>query len=264
MTIDQNNAAAPEATTEVKVENQTVEAPVEAKVEVQNIEWSLDKFKGKSAKEVEESYKNLESLIGKKVTELPEDIVKKYLDVPSAPEEYKLADEAKDIISPDLLKKARDLNISQTQLKEITDLLAIETRQKKAEAEGKAEEYIKANQKELEVEFGKSLDKRLDAVKSILTQYGDENLNNELKQSGLLHNAKFIKFLDKVTQDALSVKLVGAEYAQRAITPAEAQNQLNAKKMDKEFMAAYINRSHPGHDHAVNEMTKLYSIAFNF
>lgn len=257
MTIDQNNAAAVNATTEVKVENQTTEAPVETKVEVQNIEWSLDKFKGKSAKEVEESYKNLESLIGKKVTELPEDIVKKYLDVPSAPEDYKLADEAKEIISEDLLKKARELNVSQTQLKEITDLLAIETRQKKAEAEGKAEEYIKANQKELEVEFGKALDKRLDAVKSILAQYGDESLNESLKETGLLHNAKFIKFLDKITQDALSVKLVGADYAQRALTPEEAMSQMQAKRADVEFSKAYYDPFHPGHKQAIAEMQKL-------
>lgn len=257
MTIDQNNTAAINATTEVKVENQTAAIPAAPKAEVQTIEWSIDKFKGKSAKEVEESYKNLESLIGKKVTELPEDIVKKYLDVPSAPEEYKLADEAKDIISADLLKKARELNVSQTQLKEITDLLAIETRQKKAKEEGKAEEHIKANQKELESEFGKSLDKRLDAVKSILAQYGDESLNESLKETGLLHNAKFIKFLDKITQDALSVKLVGADYAQRALTPAEATVQMQTKRADPEFAKAYYDPFHPGHKQAVAEMQKL-------
>jgi hypothetical protein len=265
--------AAPIATTSEQVEVQTspeaAAVIAEAKVEAPKSfldslpedlkgNKSLEKFKDVS--DIAKSYVNLESLIGKKITEMPDEVVKQYLKVPTAPEKYILPEDAKDVITEDFLKLGLKNNINQAQMKEIADALVIKARQEKEIAEVKANEMIEANKKELEKEFGISLDKRMDAVKSVLSQYGDENLNETLKQSGLLHDAKFIKFLDKITQDALSAKLVGEDYARaKFLTPNEAKQKVAEKMQDTNFRSAYYSANHPGHKQAVDEMRKLFA-----
>jgi len=259
------NTAAPEATT--VTENTTVAAPV-TEVPASDIlsmvsedlrtVKSLEKFKGKDVNELAKSYTNLESLIGKKVSELPEDVVKQYLKVPTKPEEYKLADEAKNIINGKLLEVGLKANVSQEQMKELTDALVEIQRSEMAVAEEEANKLIESGKKELEAEFGIALEKRLDAVKKIMTQFGDPALHDELAKTGLLHNAKFVKFLDKITQEALSVKMVGSDFvAQQSLTPTEAKALINKKYADKEFNEAYFDSFHPGHKNAVAEMNRL-------
>jgi hypothetical protein len=121
---------------------------------------------------------------------------------------------------------------------------------------------MERRKKELETEFGTSLGARLDSVKKILNQYGSEELNGELAKSGLLHDTKFVKFLDKITQDVLQVKMVGIDYnAQKALTPQEAQTEMSKKLGNMEFNLAYYNASHPGHKAAVAEMSNLRTLS---
>lgn len=217
-----------------------------------------DKFT--SVEELEKGYKNLETLIGKKVSDMPEDLVKQFLKVPTSPEKYALPDESKSIITEDVLKAAQNKNVSQDQLKEIVDALIINDRKTKEQAKASVAEFVAKNQKELESEFGVNIEKRLDAVKSMLSQYGNPDLVNELKENGVLHNAKFVKFLDKITQEALSVKLVGADFKERALTPKEAEAAITAKLQTPEFKNALYNHVHPGHQDALKEYYKLLEI----
>lgn len=241
VTTSESTASAPEAATPV----------VEQKI-------LADKFK--SVEELEKGYKNLESMIGKKVNDLPEDVLKQFLKVPTSPDKYVLPDEAKTIITDEILKVAQTKNISQDQLKEIADALVMNSRKQKEIEKQTINEFISKNQKELETEFGINLEKRLDSVKSMLSQYGNPDLVNELKDNGILHNAKFVKFLDKITQEALSVKLVGADFKDRPLTPAEAATTLNTKLQEPEFRRALYNKLHPKHGEVLKEYTKLLDI----
>jgi hypothetical protein len=224
---------------------------------------SFEKFKGKDVNELAKSYASLEQLIGKKVSEMPEDVVKQFLKVPSSPKEYALADEAKALINDKILEVAHKSNLSQEQLKALTDTLVEGKRAELASAEAEAAKLLEAGKKELEAEFGIALDKRLDAVKKVMNQYGGKELQETLTKAGVLHDAKFIKFLDKITQEALSTKLVGADYiAQKALTPEESLKEIQAKKADPVFMSKYMNYREQGHDQAVEEWQNLFNHAY--
>lgn len=225
---------------------------------------SLEKFKGKDVNELAKSYTNLESLIGKKVSELPEDVVKQFLKVPSAPDKYILADEAKDYVNEKLLEVAHKSNLSQDQLKAITDTIVELKRAETQTAESEATSILESRKEELKKEFGVALDQRLAAVKKVMTQFGDAELESHLAKTGLLHDVKFVKFLDNITQQALSVKMVGADYAaQYTPTPEEAKALIQKKYADTEFSNAYFNQFHPGHKVAVAEMNKLVDLTAN-
>lgn len=211
---------------------------------------SLEKFKGKDINELAKSYVNLEKLVGAKQ--------------PSAPEKYVLPDEANAIINDTILEVAKKSNITQDQLKALADKLVEAKRAELISLESEVGAKLAANKKELELEFGTSLEKRLDAVKSVMTEYGSDELTESLKQTGALHDAKFIKFLDKITQDVLKVKMVGADYdAQLVPTPQEAKAMIAKKYSDKEFTKAYFDPFNPAHKKAVEEMIKLNEYAGN-
>lgn len=225
---------------------------------------SLEKFKGKDINELAKSYVNLESLIGKKITEMPEDVVKEYLKVPSSPEEYVLAEGADSVIAKELLEVARANNVSQEQMKAISDALVEHKRNSEKLEIEEADKILAERKAELEKEFGTSLEKRMDSVKKVLTQFGGEEMQEKLKQSGLLHDVSFVKFLDKVTQEALKVKMVGSDYqAQYVPTPEEARQLIQQKYADKNFSKAYFDSFDPGHKAAVAEMQRLFDLTGN-
>jgi hypothetical protein len=46
--------------------------------------------------------------------------------------------------------------------------------------------------------------------------------------------------------------------ASSALSPAEAQQQINALQADPAFRKSYLDRADPGHADAVTKMTRLY------
>jgi len=250
-----NEQAAPVVTESVAVEATTQVEPtkvdfIDTLAEDLRASKSLEKFKGKDANELAKSYINLEKLVGAKQ--------------PSAPEAYVLPDEANAIINDTILDVAKKSNITQDQLKALADKLVEAKRAELISLESEVGARLAANKKELELEFGVNLDKRMDQVKSVMTQYGSDELVDSLKQTGALHDAKFIKFLDKITQDVLKVKMVGADLEQAyAPTPQEAKAEIAKKYSDTEFTKAYFDPFHANHKKAVEEMLKLNDFASN-
>lgn len=211
---------------------------------------SLEKFKGKDVNELAKSYINLEKLVGAKQ--------------PTAPEKYVLPEEATNVINEQILEVAKKSNITQDQLKALADKLVEAKRAELVQLESEVGAKLAANKKELELEFGVNLDKRLEAVKAVMTQYGSEDLAESLKDTGALHNAKFIKFLDKISQEVLQVKMVGSDYnAQYVPTASEAKALIAKKYADPEFTKAYFNPFDANHKKAVEEMVKLSELSSN-
>jgi len=222
---------------------------------------TVEKFKGKTVNDVIESYINLESHLGKKVQDLPAELVKQYLNVPTAPEKYLINEELEPKVADVLKSIGVEKNISQDQMKVISDKLIEIKRAEKEEVVKKTEEFMKANKDKLEKEFGKTLEERTGAVKHLLSKYGTEELNKEITDAGLLHNANFIILLDKISSDMSKHPLVGADFQQRTLTEVEAKAEVNKKLANIEFSAAYFNPVHPGHRQAVKEVNELLSIA---
>lgn len=208
---------------------------------------SLEKFK--SVDDLAKSYINLESKLGAKT--------------PGAPEQYIMPEEIGIETKEILEATGKANNMTQEQVNALANKFIETDRVKSESAKVQAEETMAKAQKELEAEFGSALDARLDAVKSILNQYADEDTKTAIKETGLMHDAKFVKFLDKITNDVLKHTAVASDYTEsRGTTPAEALAAIEAKKADKTFMEAYMNTKNPGHALAVKEWEALFAAAY--
>lgn len=216
---------------------------------------TVEKFKGKTVNDVIESYINLESHLGKKVQDLPAELVKQYLNVPTAPEKYLINEELEPKVADVLKSIGVEKNISQDQMKVISDKLIEIKRAEKEEVVKKTEEFMKANKDKLEKEFGKTLEERTGAVKNLLSKYGTEELNKEIADAGLLHNANFILLLDKISEDVLKHTLVAGEYNSRMKTPEQAEQEIDALRKHP----AYFNKFHADHKSLMKKLDELRS-----
>lgn len=247
-----------ETALETQVENTTVEAEAET-VTTTTTDFvstltedlrgskSLEKFK--SADDLAKSYLNLESKLGQKIE--------------GAPEKYVMPEEISEKVKEVLITTGKEHNMTQNQINALANKFIEDSRTSEAAEKHRAEEFLAEQKKALEKEFGSTLENRLDAVKSVLTQYGDEDTKTMLKDSGLLHDAKFVKFLDKITGDVLKHTAVASDYTDtRGTTPAEALAAIEAKKADREFMDAYMDPKHIGHKLAVKEWNDLFQAAY--
>lgn len=269
--MTENITAVENTTTVVNQEPAAVEPVVTAEAPKQDIvsalaekfkdNKTLEKFKGKSVEDLFESYVNLESHIGKKVEQLPEEVVKQFLKVPTSPDKYLISEELDAITKDRLVKIGVEKNISQDQMKVITDNLVEIQRSVNEAKEKETLSFMKDAQDRIIKEFGKATEERINDVKNLLQKYGSEDLNKEIAAKGLLHNPEMVLFLDKISQDVLKHTLVGSDFSQRKLTPEQAIAEVNRKLADKEFSMAYFSSTHPAHKAAVQEVERLYDMA---
>lgn len=129
----------------------------------------------------------------------------------------------------------------------------------------------KKSEEALRAEWGAAYDEKVDLAKQALAQYGSPELVAELQATGadgkkmpLGDNPQlmrlFAKLGSQLKEDGLLGK--GGESQQGGFSPAEAQQQIAAKKGDEKFMQAYSQKDNPGHAAAVTEMERLYKFAY--
>jgi hypothetical protein len=222
----------------------TTEAPVTT-VATPEITAAPTLLAGKftSADELEKAYKNLEKHLGEKR--------------PSAPESYILPDETVSLISKDVLDVAKKANITQEQLKTLTDSLVEQHRSLVSNKSKTEQEILEQNKVQLKKDFGDTLEDRINSIKAVLSQYGDEDTKNSIISKGLLDDAKFVKFIDKMATDVLKSKTVASDFANRGLTPNEAKVTLDQKLGNMEFKTALYNNLHPNHAYVLEEYTRL-------
>ena len=112
--------------------------------------------------------------------------------------------------------------------------------------------------KELEGYFGNQLEARVELAKKAALELGGEELHNSVFDADSLGDPKIIKALSEAGKRIFDHESVGTDQITKfGLTPQEASNEIALKHSDREFMKAYMNSIHPGHEAAVAEMQKL-------
>lgn len=230
---------------EVQAESVPVETEVEA-VETAKVELP-EKYLGKSIEDVAKMHMELEKKLGEKI--------------PSAPESYVLPEEFDLSRKDEFLSKAKELNVTQEQLKELSDILILDKRDSEVSVKHNEEISLKESEKALQDYFGNNLDIRTKEIQETSIKYAGEEITKELDSLGAFKNPTFMKFMDKINSAVLKETMVGADYINRPKTASEAENEINSLRMDEDFMKSYRDKFTPGHKEAVKKMSELYRIA---
>jgi len=112
----------------------------------------------------------------------------------------------------------------------------------------------------LKKEYGVAYDQNVQLALQGVNQFGDENFKALLNKTGVGDRAEFIRVFAKVGKALASDEILGEGSGRKfALSPEDASRAIGDKKLDPNFMEAYKNDRHPGHEDAQKQMAALYS-----
>lgn len=219
----------------------------------------------KTADDLAKSYIHANQLLGKRMSELSaEDAAhfRKLVNVPESKDDYILADDLKDTDVSWYKEAALKAGLTKEQAKDLADSFILSERTKAESLQKEMELESAAWVDSLKKEFGSAFDKQVEIAKRGVKAFGDDDVVKILNETGLGSHPAVVKMFAKIGRELLEDKLVKADApAVFGTTPSDAMNQISLKKADAEFMQAYMSPRHPEHKRAVEEMSRLYSLA---
>ena len=191
---------------------------------------------------------------------------------PTKAEEYKLtlpqgAELNKEFATP-LFAKAHELGISQKQLDGLYGALRSQGETAQKAAADKAKSDMDAASAALKSEWGQAYDQKMNEASAAIDVYAEQmkipGLKAALDKTGLGNSPELAKLFASLAANLKEDgKLTGKALGGGDLkSPVEAQQEINALRADKNFSAAYLNKSHPGHKDAVAKMAALHTVAY--
>jgi len=253
-------AAAESNATTVLAEQQPGETVVSTDTPAELI---LGKFK--SHDDLAKAYTNLETMLGKKITNLtPEEaaVLKGLQGRPASAEEYKVPEGVDPEIGSWFREQAHKIGLSNN---DAMELMAGYDSLLKRGAEEAARMHAKVHQANIDAlkkEFGAAFEQRIALAQEGAKAVGGDELINLLGEAGLGTNPVIIKALAEVGKSLREDSIPKSQHASTfGLTPDDAKQTINQKMLDRDFREAYFDARHPAHKAAVAEMERLFTIA---
>jgi hypothetical protein len=127
-----------------------------------------------------------------------------------------------------------------------------------------AEQRFTQAQQQLKADWGAAYDERLELAQQVAEKKGEEFLS-WMEQRGLDNDPMLIRMLAEIGGNLQDPGLPGGGRNMRTggrLTPAEALVQINELKTDQQFRERWTNDRAPGHKEAVEQINRLYELAY--
>lgn len=225
----------------------------------------------KDVENLARSYVNAQRLIGADKMPIPvnpteEDLDNIYnrLGRPESPEGYEIKADGNIIdeqVAADYSELAHKLRLSPEQASGILDYYKSSIEQSAQGMQVDAEAQAAETEAALRQEWGKAYDQKILDAKNVFRDFGAENmLEMQLADGTLIGNhPEFIKAFASIAefkQSATSEDTIGEATSNRALTPQQAQNEIDSIMNDKSH--AYWDRKNPvGRQVAIERMQQL-------
>tara|TARA_R100000306_G_scaffold17408_1_gene21432 strand:+ start:168 stop:1004 length:837 start_codon:yes stop_codon:yes gene_type:complete len=158
---------------------------------------------------------------------------------------------------------AHNTGLTQEQANSILNLYGEIQEEQETDATNQLEELRTNTTMELQKEWGKNYDGKLDYAKRAFAQFATPELIQVMDDSGLGNHPEMLRAFSKVGEimgeDSL---VVGTGLGTSQLSPQQAQAEIQALYSDKEFSASYRDNKNPGHKQAMNKMDKLFKTAY--
>lgn len=112
----------------------------------------------------------------------------------------------------------------------------------------------------LKVEWGAATERQVQIAQRGIDAFAPEGMLEKLRDA--IGPAATLKFFNRLGLELTEAKRIDGEGdAFGPMTPAQAKYAIQQKMLDRNFLEAYQDRNHPGHDAALAEMTRLHKFA---
>ncbi len=181
---------------------------------------------------------------------------------PETPDQYAFDERYDESNLEDYKNIAHQLGLTQNQANKILDMWSQanydQSQQAQENYEGMQAQGVHALQKE----WGKSYNENVELARRAFTNFASKEALDIMEDSGLGNHPEIVKMFSKIGQllkeDGI---MVGEPGIGDALSPAMAQEKIDNNLGDSEFNKIYLDKTHPQHQKAVDEMTRLFSTA---
>jgi len=130
-------------------------------------------------------------------------------------------------------------------------------------AEANFNSTMEQTEQVLRGEYGNAYDQNLQMAQKAAHDFGGDELIAALNKSGLGNDPSVIRAFHNVAKVISNDEIIGGGGRQGFVmAPGEAKQSIADNQRDPNFMSAYQDAGHAGHQEAVQEMGRLYSSAY--
>lgn len=223
------------------------------------------------------NYVETKNLVGKKRLEAPAEnwgdsewgSLYTALGRPETHDSYKEAEvEFPDGMKKDdgLLKSAKEvshkLGLTQKQFEGITEWFFKSEIEQQKSASASAEEKRNQALAALREDWKDDYDKNLDIAQTALRQFGGDDFFKYIDESGLGNNPEMVKVFKKIGDEVVEDSLKGKGTGLNVNEQTAAKIEIDALKVDEQFMKAFMDKHHIGHKGAVEKWRNLHARAY--
>ena len=158
---------------------------------------------------------------------------------------------------------AHDSGFTQQQAENILGLYNNIQEEENSASAQQVEDMKTQTQIDLQREWGRNYDGKLDYAKRAFGQIGTPELSKLMDDSGMGNHPEVIRAFSRVGEmlgeDSL---VIGSGLGGNNKSPNDAKNEIQSLYSDKEFSEAYRDNRNPNHKNAMNKMDKLFKQAY--
>lgn len=184
------------------------------------------------------------------------------LGLPAKPEEYKLPTEGAD---PEFAAKAaswfHEAGLTQRQAEAVASKWNEFVASTQQNAMQQSEQQVEADVSALKKEWGAAHDQNVQVARQAVKAFGLDSDTLAKLESAMGYKG-LMTFMHNLGAKVGEDKFVGGENTNGVMVPAQAQQALKELGLDKDFMAAFIDASHPAHKAAVEKRNRLIQQAY--
>ena len=236
---------------------------------------SLSRFKDVSS--LAKAYKHMESFRGRSISIPDSEDVDAMGDIwdklgrPESPEDYEYAPPGKIDTGEynfenqqEFLNQAHENGLTQKQAAFVLDFYNNMAFDSINDIQNFQAKTVADNTTALQKDWGKAYDQNLSLAVRAFDQFATDADRDFLKTNNLDSNPMLIRMFHKVGSMMSEGSFTGNVSSNHLLSPDVAQTEINAIRNDKghALHEAYHSAEHPNHQKAIQEMEKLYSLAY--
>ena len=158
---------------------------------------------------------------------------------------------------------AHDTGLTQDQADNILKLYGDIQEEQEESQQNSLDELRTNTTMELQKEWGKNFDGKMDYAKRAFAQFASPELSQLMDESGMGNHPEMLRVFAKVGElmgeDSL---VVGTGLGSSQLSPEQAQQEIQALYSDKEFSKSYRDNKDPAHKTAMSKMERLFKQAY--
>jgi hypothetical protein len=231
-------------------------------LEVKALNNYLDKPIEEALPEIVKSYRHAQSLIGKRVDELPVEELKDLLprlERPETADDYvsKLAPEFGEEFVGKYKEELFELGLNETQAESYLKRHRASIEEKQHKSQESTHEAIEASEKALKDRFGLKYKVAMDMAARAALKLGGTDLYKKVFESEV-KDPDMVNLLYKVGRETIAPEVAIGDPGGSLNSPGEARAQLDKLKADPEYSRALLDRHHPKHSEFLQKRDRLF------